>query len=340
MRAAPIRLGLIGAGIFAQDAHAPALRAAHERYHVAVVYSRARESAARLAATFAHPVHIETDLDAALSRDDIDAVDIVLPIDLMPLAVEKALRAGKHVISEKPIAPDVATGKHLCDLYAHHPHQVWLVSENWRYEAAFRLAADWINQRRIGRVVSVQWALQVRLDPSKPYFHTAWRQKPAYQGGYVLDGGVHHVAALRMLFGDIASVSAFAASIDPALPPLDTMTAVLQFESGVLGTYAITYAAPPQSPSHLIVIGDEGTLRVDRTLLEVARDGQTERHEIATGHSRSIPAMFEDFAAVVQGERSQVLGTPREALGDVAVVEALLRAAADKRVVEVDRMHA
>src|SRR5215470_566375 len=106
---APIRIALLGSGIFAHEAHAPALRQLAEDFEVAAIYSRSSEHAAALAVTFPGPVALYTDLSELLAREDIEAVDSVLPIAAQPAAVEAALRAGKHVISEKPAAPDVAS---------------------------------------------------------------------------------------------------------------------------------------------------------------------------------------------------------------------------------------
>lgn len=56
-------------------------------------------------------------LDALLARSDVETVALALPIMLQPSIIERAWRAGKNVISEKPVAPDVASAKRLIQLY-------------------------------------------------------------------------------------------------------------------------------------------------------------------------------------------------------------------------------
>lgn len=58
---------------------------------------------------------------------------------VQPTVVEACLRAGKHVLSEKPASFDVASGLHLLALHNEPPHSglVWGVAENWRFETAF-----------------------------------------------------------------------------------------------------------------------------------------------------------------------------------------------------------
>ena len=110
-------------------------------YNIGFRYRAAERPA--LASQFEAPVEIFTDVDALLAREDIEAVDILLPIELMPEIVEKALLAGKHVLSEKPVAPTVERGRALL---AVPTRGVWMVAENWRYMESFYQAAERLAQ--------------------------------------------------------------------------------------------------------------------------------------------------------------------------------------------------
>jgi predicted dehydrogenase len=209
----PVRLALIGAGVFARDAHLPSLLRRPDHFEIAAVYSRSTESAQALAQAIPYPVAQYTDLDALLARPDIEAVDIVLPIAAMPAIVAQALAAGKHVLSEKPIAPTVAAGRALLAQSAHRSQPqgllpVWMVGENWRYEEAFRRAAQLVHEGTIGSVVTCSWAVHSPMTPSSKYYHTAWRRDSSIPGGLLLDGGVHHAAILRLILGEIVEVRA------------------------------------------------------------------------------------------------------------------------------------
>src|SRR5215510_11649956 len=133
----PIRLGLIGAGIFARDAHVPSIKALGNAFDVVAIFSRTQSAAEGLNDLLPRKADVYTDITAMLNRDDIEAVDVVLPILAMPDVVAKALKVGKHVISEKPIAPTVEVAQALLSLYGNYPRLTWMVAENWRYEAAF-----------------------------------------------------------------------------------------------------------------------------------------------------------------------------------------------------------
>ncbi|MCC7207933.1 MAG: Gfo/Idh/MocA family oxidoreductase [Anaerolineae bacterium] len=316
----PIRLALIGAGIFTRDARIPAYRKLAEQFEIVAVCSRTAESAMSAASLLEKPVDIYTDAAELLRRDDIEAVDVVLPIETMPDMVEAALGAGKHVVSEKPVSPTVEVGKRLL---GKQTDRVWMVSENFRYEEALLEAAAIVQSGEIGRPFHFHWDIYIDMTPANPYYHTTWRRTGTFQGGYILDGGVHVAAGMRLIFGEVARVSAFTAQVRPDLPPADTMSSVLQFESGVLGAWNISYAAGAPWEHALYIAGDRGSVRVHLGGIEVTSARRTESHSVT---SNSITAELAAFAAAIRrGEPHR--NAPEEAVKDVAVVEALMESA-------------
>jgi predicted dehydrogenase len=332
--AEPIRLGLVGAGVFARDDHVPAIRALGDRFDIVAVYSRTRASAEALQGHLAHSADIYTDLDEMLSRPDIEAVDVILPIEPQPEAIEKALAAEKHVVSEKPIAPDVATGRRLIQIARDYPKQVWMVAENFRYVAEFNRAAEIMQSGAIGKPLLASWLLPISVKPDNRYYHTPWRRSGTWPGGFLMDGGVHHTAVFRRILGEIVSVSAEVRQMRDDLPPADTLAAALQFESGMIGSYTITYASGAPFREHFTVIGENGTLRADWGMVEVS-DSKTTRNETVEGVD-IVQAELAAFADAVRGGTPSPNGDPLEALRDVAVIEALLRSGEMGCRVEVD----
>jgi predicted dehydrogenase len=328
---APIRLALIGAGIYARDEHLPAIQRLGEAFEIVAIFSRTQANAAALAAHLPYPVNLYTDLDPLLARDDIEAVDILLPIDAMPAVVEQALASGKHVVSEKPIAPDVATGRRLMQAQR---GQVWMVAENWRYEDAFQQTAQIVRSGEIGRPLLCHWPLHVPMTPANKYYVTEWRRSGAFPGGFLLDGGVHHVAAMRLVLGDIREVSAFVTQMHDDLPPADTLSATFRFDSGLLGAYSVTYTTAAPWPSALHIAGEQGAIRVHRGELQVTQNGATSSLKVMPG--KGVEWELAAFAAAIRRGAAHA-NTPEAALQDVAVVEAMLRAADTRRAVQPER---
>lgn len=326
----PVRIALVGAGIFMQDAHLPSLLRRRSELEIVAVYSRSAASAERLAQQLPAAVRIYTDYDALLADATIEAVDIVLPIPVMASHVAAALASGKHVISEKPIAIDSATALDLLAAYnqrvAIHAQQVWMVAENWRYESAFVRAAELIRSGAIGTPVTCYWAIHTTISPSSKYYGSAWRESGDLPGGYLLDGGVHHAAGFRLLVGEISSVNATIKQVAPHLPPADTIAAQLRFANGAIGVYLASFGVGAPFPPDLHVVGDAGALRMQRGEVEVTRAGKTETFPYPKydGVEEELVA----FAAAIRQQRPHV-NTPEEGLRDLAVIEALLQSAAD-----------
>ncbi len=325
----PIRLAIIGAGIFARDAHLPSLRNLRDRFTIAAVYSRTHANAAAFAAEIGDGVAVYTDLAALLASPTIDAVDVVLPIPVMAPVVEQALRSGKHLFSEKPLAADVATSRRLM---AAQQGQVWMVAENWRYESAYVKAAALVADGVIGQPRSCQLTLYLPMTQSSKYFGTVWRRSGDFFGGSIMDGGVHHVAVLRMILGEIAAVTAQTAHISPLFDVDETLSATLRFDNGVLGSYFVTYGQGAPWPGDLYITGDDGALRVQRGQIELTKAGKSE--QIICAKFDGVEQELAAFAAAVQEGKTH-RNTAAEGLRDVAVIEAMLRSAASGQRVNV-----
>lgn len=98
---------------------------------------------------------------------------ICLPILAQPDIIKKALSAGKHVLSEKPISKDVATAKALIDWYGKFPtpRPVWAVAENFRYIEALRYAAGMVKEVG-GKLVTFRLQQNNFILESDPFFNT------------------------------------------------------------------------------------------------------------------------------------------------------------------------
>lgn len=334
--AEPIRIALIGAGLFAREAHVPAFNALRDRFEIAAIYSRSRDTAEKLLPHIhAGKPDIYTDLGALLKRDDIPAVDILLPIDVQPAVIDMAFAAGKHVVSEKPIAPDVAAGKRLIRIHSNHPQQVWMVAENFRFEPAFQRASEVIQSGEIGKVITAQWSLYLPTRHGNPYHGTAWRRSGNFPGGFLMDGGVHHAAALRQALGEITHVSAEYKQMLEDLKPADTMSAVMQFANGAIGSYTVTYAAGTPFPNYLTILGEIGALRVSNERLDIFVGGKERSEDYSSNQN-----VYEEMKVFAEMIRDGKAGNASalDGLRDVAVIEAMLKSSETGRRVDVDRL--
>jgi predicted dehydrogenase len=160
------------------------------------------------------------------------------------------------------------------------------------------------------------------MNPDNRYYVTKWRQKAQFPGGWLMDAGVHHVAELRFILGEITQVQAQATLFREDLPPYDTMTATLNFESGVLGNYSATYATNVDYRMYLDITGEDGYMIVTPDSLEIfPKQGDSQRFEKQGGFS--VAEELKAFAdAILEGKAQR--NSAQEGLQDVAVMEAFL----------------
>lgn len=110
---------------------------------------------------------------------------------------------------QKPIAKDVATAKKLIETYEseYKPKGlIWRVAENFAHEHGALRAAELIANGKgpLGPVLFYELRMTGHVKSGSKYHATEWRTVPDYQGGFLLDGGVHFAAALRVALGDLA----------------------------------------------------------------------------------------------------------------------------------------
>ncbi|KAJ7735652.1 oxidoreductase family protein [Mycena maculata] len=347
-------IAILGAGIFAKEAHLPALSAlGSDSLPLLAVYSRSEKSSRECSAAAAelglgpapaiyHDGDPSVNLDALLARPDITAVIVVLPITLQPSVILKALAAGKHVLSEKPVAPDVAGGISLIKAYneKYKKNLVWRVAENFEAEPGFRAAGELIAAGKIGKVSFFKAVVTNHVDVDNKYYKTPWRTIPDYQGGFLLDGGVHTVGALRtMLPEPLTHLSSFASLNHEHLKPHDTIHAVAKAGSHFHGIVELTFGMPTKSTpaSDLFVItGSEGWLSVNfakadgasvlrltiKRAVKVEGKPTEEVVEVVDQPARGVEAEFASFFDAIAGKETLNLGDPLEALKDVAFIQA------------------
>jgi predicted dehydrogenase len=145
----PVKLGVIGCGLAATNVHWPNLRQLGDKFQIVAVSDLSAERAEEFA-RLVGGVPYETDHRALLSKQDIEAVDIVAPVPLHHPLVADALEAGKHVLVEKPLAADLGQGELMLKLGSLHP-QAKMVGENFRYRRAVRRTREIMDSGTIGR---------------------------------------------------------------------------------------------------------------------------------------------------------------------------------------------
>lgn len=334
---AQIGIAIIGSGIFVKEEHLPAALSS-PLLSVKAIWSRSLKSAEDTAKLI--PGDSSVDLystdsgegksyDDILKRSDIKGVVIALPIVDQPKYIEKALAAGKHVLAEKPIAQDVASALKLIDYYKKVSAEngaILAIAENFRFMDGWKHGAEEI--KKLGRVTGFVVRMNSMMKESNKYYQTSWRMKPEYQGGFLLDGGVHFTAALRRLLGDenaVKSLIAQTSLVSSHLPPVDSINAVLKLKSGAVGSYIVSVGTTMNAFEFHIAC-EQGVVKAETNKVVVVKgigeDATTEEKawERNTGVKNEVQAWAEGIASGKPNPEQ----SPEQALADLELLEKML----------------
>ena len=317
-----------------------------------------------------------TDWRRTIARSDIDLVDVSTPGDLHCGMVIAAAEAGKHVVCEKPLANTLVDARKM--LVAVEKAKVrHLLMHNYRRVPAVTEARRLIEQGRIGKLYHFRarylqdWAMS-------PNLHLLWRFRAASAGSGALgDLGAHIVDLARYLCGEITEVAAALETFIKQRPLApgsskkgrvtvdDAAAMVVRFKNGALGTLEATRFAPGRKNQNTFEVnGSKGSIEFDLENLNVLRFFSTEDapdvqgfHDVqcltkgvhpyadawwADGHIIGYEHTFThtiyDFLKAVES-RSRIHPDFTDGVRNQAVLDAVARAAAEKRWVRVEQQN-
>lgn len=252
-----LRWGLLGAAGITDRALAPALRAAG--HDLAVVGARSLERARAFAER--HGVRAAVGSYDEVLAGDVDAVYVALPNDLHEPWSVAALRAGKHVLCEKPLALDAAGAARVAAA-ADEGGRLAMEAVMTRFHPRTRALLDLVHGA-IGELRAVAAGFTFTMDRPADY-----RAARAQGGGALLDVGIYGVAMSRWLAGAEPDRVQALSSWWPGGADAST-TALLGFGSGAVASVAASFEAAPAQ--FLQVVGTAGTLSVPQPF--TAREG-------------------------------------------------------------------
>ena len=254
-----LRIGVVGYGTGGQHFHTPFIDAA-QGCELAGIVARAEGTIAKVRADWPD-TPIFPSLAAMIEARVCDAVTITTPPKTRRELVLEAIRAGLHVVADKPFAPDCKGAMEL-DAAAKAEGVTLSVYQNRRYDADFRTMKKVIDDGRIGKV----WRIESRMDQDSPKTLEA-----GPTGGLLRDLGSHVVDQMIHLLGPVETVDAQLDMIDSPEGPTDaSFTMTLRHKGGAhshLSACKLNYI----DDRELRAIGDLGSY-VSKTIDIQAQD--------------------------------------------------------------------
>jgi UDP-N-acetyl-2-amino-2-deoxyglucuronate dehydrogenase len=254
--APPIRFGLVGAGAISTQ-HLEALdKIADAR--IAAIASASADRARTAGERWGVPW--TTDVEELLAREDVDAVTISTPSGLHPGQALAALRHGKHVLVEKPLALSNSDARAVVEMARDRNLVAATVSQR-RFEPAVQAIRTAVGDGALGRL-SMIVAEGFYHRPQSYYDSAAWRGTIALDGGVLMNQAIHTIDLLRWIGGPVESVAGHVATIGHRIEAEDTATVSLRFSSGALGAILATTCAVTERPVELRIHGERGHIRL------------------------------------------------------------------------------
>lgn len=321
-----VRLGVIGAGLAARVLHWPALERLQDKFKITMVASGS-EASARSYAELAGGCPWTLDYHELLKSDSVDAVLVTLPIHLNARVLIDAVRAGKHVMCEKPIAANLEQAREVVaelDGALEGRKLVVAIAEHFRYREDIILAKQWIQEGRIGEFYLIDVACYYYTDTNKGFGSTPWRHDSQYRGGAVTDSGIHHATLLREIGGDVEQVQAYTKLIHPRFSGIDTISLNMRFKNGAVGRFLYAGGAVGVRTPYLnaTIFGTKGSIVMDDKTMTLRTNAGVEEKFGPYNNADAYYAQLMNFHdAITQG--APLVSTPLEALLDL---ELLMRA--------------
>lgn len=297
-----IRFGILGFGHHAAKRLMPAFAGTYEA-KLAGLWRRDAAKAAANAREFSIPNVFDTP-DALCASSEIDAVFVVSPDALHLEHVLTAVRHGKHVLCEKPLAMNAGQVEEMLR-EADRAGVKLGVAQNMRYNHSLTILRRWIDEGRIGRPVmaQAQFAYSTTRSPRK------WINDPELAlGGPIGDVGIHCVDALRYVLGDSAQVTAVStlAGRDAASGAVESHAVMaLDFASAAMGAITVTaraaYRTLVEVTGEAGVILCEDALTVDFPVEIILRRGEKIEQRETASNADAYSRMLDGFAEWTTG---------------------------------------
>ncbi len=326
-----VNWGILGCAGIAEKAFNPAVRESRNGVLAGIAArdeARAKAWADRFGFLKSHRTYQELVEDPA-----IDAIYNPLPNDLHAEWSIRAMRAGKHVLCEKPMAMNAPEVRAMIGA-AESGGVLLMEGFMYKFHPQIEKTLALIREGKIGEVRAVHSSFTFHFERDGANY----RWFPAMGGGALYDVGCYPISLARLIFGE-EPVSVFArARIDSRTGVDMTTAALIEFPGGRFAQCDSSFESHFQS--RLLAVGTEGTLRLDRAFsakdfdvaIEIVRGDRTESVRIPQANMFTL--MAEHFGDAVL-EKKPLRYPAGDALDNMHVIDACFESIRTGRAVEI-----
>lgn len=258
-----LKVGVIGCGSIATYRHLPEFATNNDVEIVAVcdiVEERANECANK------YNTDAYTDYKEVLAINEIDAISVCLPNYLHAEVSIAALRAGKHVLCEKPMATSQEEAEQMIAT-AKRSGKKLMIAHNQRFFASHQKAKEIISSGKLGKIYSFRTAFchggpeGWSVDGRDSWF---FDKEKAFIGA-LGDLGVHKTDFIRFLLGEeVTEVAGFVKTVAKHGTDVDdNAVCILKTESGIIGTLAASWSYNVEQDNSTVIYAEHAIMRLE-----------------------------------------------------------------------------
>lgn len=337
-----LRVGVIGCGSIARHRHLPEY-AANPHVEIVAVCDIVEERAIEMAEKYGAKAY--TDYEKLLDAQETDVISVCLPNYLHAPVTISALKAGNHVLCEKPMATSRDEALAMIQA-AKESGKKLMIAHNQRFVASHKKAKALLESGELGKVYSFKttfghpgpegWS----IDGRNSWF---FDKKRAFIGA-LGDLGVHKADLIRYLLGEVQEVGAFVdTSAKQGADVDDNAVCILRMANGAMGTLAASWSYVSGDDNSTVIYTENAVVRLEDdpnySLIIEYKNGETAYYQLDKiqtndegGQSAShvidhfIDAILEDKAPLITGE---------EGMKSLEVILAALEANETGRIVKL-----
>jgi UDP-N-acetyl-2-amino-2-deoxyglucuronate dehydrogenase len=270
-----------------------------------------------------------------------DVVVLATPSGLHPTQAIMAAAAGRHVVTEKPMATRWADGINMVRAFDAAGMRLFVVKQN-RRNPTLQLLKRAVEQRRFGRIfmatINVFWSR-----PQEYYDSSKWRGTWEFDGGALMNQASHYVDLVDWLVGPVESVQAYVGTLARNIQVEDTATVGVRWRSGALGSVNVTMLAYPRNyEGSVTIVGEHGLVRIGgvavneiqhwefKDKVEQDEDVRRASYETTSVYGFGHPLYYDNVISTMLGQ-AEAETDGREGLRSLEILIASYQSARDGR---------
>jgi UDP-N-acetyl-2-amino-2-deoxyglucuronate dehydrogenase len=275
-----------------------------------------------------------------LANPDLDVVSICTPNGLHAAHSIQALKAGKHVLCEKPMALSVKDCSAMIHAAERANKRLFIVKQN-RFNPPVMAVKDLIDDGKLGNIYSVQ--LNCFWNRNPDYYKNSWKGTKDLDGGTLYTQFSHFIDLLYWFMGDVESLAAHTGNFDHKglIEFEDTGVVILKFLSGAIGTINYTVNAFKKNmEGSLTIFAEKGTVKIGGQYLNELEYQSLEAEPISNlppgnppnnygqyfGSMSNHDKVYQNLVSVLSGQGA-IATSGMEGLKTVEIIEKIYQSA-------------